>query len=65
MKLPEWEHASLIPEHVERVRSWGYEWVEARQLSHNRREVCLAARRRARKKNEIESREAKPEIEGS
>ncbi len=52
MKLPEWEHAQAIPEHVERVRSWGFEWVEARQLSHNRREYCLAARRRSRKKLE-------------
>lgn len=50
MKLPEWQHAEAIPEHVERVRSWGFEWVEARQLAHNRREYCLAARRRARKK---------------
>lgn len=50
MKLPEWELAQSIPEHIERVRSWGFEWVEARQLAHNRREYCLAARRRARKK---------------
>jgi 23S rRNA (cytidine2498-2'-O)-methyltransferase len=51
MKLPEWEHAQEIPTHIERVRSWGFEWVEARQLAHNRREYCLAARKRSRKKN--------------
>ena len=51
MKLPEWEHAQEIPAHIERVRSWGFEWVEARQLAHNRREYCLAARKRSRKKN--------------
>lgn len=46
MKLPDWEHAQKIPEHLERVRSWGFESVEARQLGHNRREYCLLARRR-------------------
>jgi 23S rRNA (cytidine2498-2'-O)-methyltransferase len=51
MKLPEWEHAAGIPEHVARVRTWGFDWVEARQLAHNRREYCLAARRRADKKS--------------
>jgi 23S rRNA (cytidine2498-2'-O)-methyltransferase len=65
MKLPEWQHAALIPEHVERIRSWGYEWVEARQLSHNRREVCLAARRRARKKNQVDSGESTPQNSSS
>lgn len=52
MKLPEWEHTESIPSHIERVQSWGFEWVEARQLAHNRREYCLAARRRNRKKTE-------------
>jgi 23S rRNA (cytidine2498-2'-O)-methyltransferase len=46
IKLPEWEHASEISSHLERVRSWGFERVEARQLAHNRREYCLAARKR-------------------
>jgi len=46
MKLPDWEHAQKIPEHLERVKSWGFESVEARQLGHNRREYCLLARRR-------------------
>jgi 23S rRNA (cytidine2498-2'-O)-methyltransferase len=52
MKLPEWELAASIPSHIERVQSWGFEWVEARQLAHNRREYCLAARRRNRKKTD-------------
>ncbi|MBM3964312.1 MAG: hypothetical protein FJ308_04490 [Planctomycetes bacterium] len=46
MKLPDWKHAQKIPEHLERVKSWGFESVEARQLGHNRREYCLLARRR-------------------
>jgi len=48
MKLPDWEQAARIPEHLERVRSWGYEMVEARQLASNRREYCLVAKRRIR-----------------
>lgn len=48
IKMPEWDVANLIPEHVERVRSWGFEHVEARQLAHNRREYCLVARGRIR-----------------
>jgi 23S rRNA (cytidine2498-2'-O)-methyltransferase len=43
IKLSDWEHALLIPEHLERVHSWGYSRVDARQLAHNRREYCLAA----------------------
>lgn len=50
IKLPEWEHASAIASHIERVRSWGFERVEARQLAHNRREYCLAARKRQPRK---------------
>lgn len=43
IKLSSWEHAQYIPEHIERVRSWGFNEVRARQLSHNRREYCLYA----------------------
>jgi 23S rRNA (cytidine2498-2'-O)-methyltransferase len=55
IKLPEWDHASNIASHIERVRSWGFEWVEARQLAHNRREYCLAARKRLPRKGEKQS----------
>jgi 23S rRNA (cytidine2498-2'-O)-methyltransferase len=48
MKMPDWDHARLIADHLERVRSWGYEHVEARQLAHNRREYCLVAKGRIR-----------------
>jgi 23S rRNA (cytidine2498-2'-O)-methyltransferase len=43
LKLPQWHLASQVPEYIERVRSWGYNLVRARQLQHNRREICLAA----------------------
>ena len=44
IKLPEWETTAWIPEYLERVRSWGYADVQARQLAHNRREVCVVAK---------------------
>ena len=43
IKLSTWEHAKEIPQHIARVKSWGFERVEARQLAHNRREYCLVA----------------------
>ena len=45
IKLSTWAHAKEIPQHIERVKSWGFERVEARQLAHNRREYCLVAER--------------------
>ena len=47
MKLSSWDIASEIQEHIERVRSWGFDRVEARQLAHNRREYCLVAEKLA------------------
>jgi len=46
LKLLTWELAEQIPEFVARVRSWGYDDVRARQLAHNRQELCVAAMRR-------------------
>jgi 23S rRNA (cytidine2498-2'-O)-methyltransferase len=46
LKLIEWELAEHIPAYLERVRSWGFEHVRARQLSYNRQEICVAALRR-------------------
>jgi 23S rRNA (cytidine2498-2'-O)-methyltransferase len=43
LKLPDWSLAADIPGYIERVKSWGYNIVRARQLQHNRREICLAA----------------------
>ncbi len=44
LKLLEWSLAGQIPACLERIRSWGYADVQARQLSHNRQEICVAAR---------------------
>jgi len=46
LKLPQWKLAERVPEYLDRVRSWGYNVVRARQLAHNRREICVAALRK-------------------
>lgn len=43
LKLPEWTLAGHVPEYLDRVRSWGYNMVRARQLQYDRREFCVAA----------------------
>jgi 23S rRNA (cytidine2498-2'-O)-methyltransferase len=43
LKLLEWTLAEEVPAYLDRVRSWGYGRVAARQLSHNRQEICVAA----------------------
>jgi len=43
LKLFDWQLAEELPEHIERVRRWGYNLIRVRQLQHNRQEVCLAA----------------------
>ncbi len=43
LKLLDWSLAAEIPAYLERVRSWGFANVAARQLHHNRQEICVAA----------------------
>jgi 23S rRNA (cytidine2498-2'-O)-methyltransferase len=43
LKLPQWKLAEHVSEYLERIRSWGYNQVRARQLQHDRREICVAA----------------------
>ncbi len=43
LKLPEWRLASEVPAYLARIRSWGFNLVRARQLAHNRQEICVAA----------------------
>jgi 23S rRNA (cytidine2498-2'-O)-methyltransferase len=43
LKLFEWEMAHDLPQHLERIRGWGFQRVVARQLQYNRQEVCVAA----------------------
>ena len=43
LKLLQWDLAAQVPQYLERVRGWGYNVLHARQLTHNRREFCVAA----------------------
>jgi 23S rRNA (cytidine2498-2'-O)-methyltransferase len=43
LKLPQWNLAEHVPEYLARIRGWGFNSVMARQLQHNRREICVAA----------------------
>lgn len=43
LKLLDWSMAEEIPKHLARIRSWGFIHTKARQLAHNRQEICVAA----------------------
>lgn len=43
LKLLSWDLAANLPEYLNCIRSWGYDDVRARQLAHNRQEICVAA----------------------
>ncbi|MBI2826552.1 MAG: hypothetical protein HYX69_17915 [Planctomycetia bacterium] len=43
LKLFDWGLADELPHYMDRVRSWGFPQVAARQLQHSRQEVCVAA----------------------
>ena len=45
LKLLEWTLAADVPDYLARIRSWGFPQVQARQLQHNRQEICVVARR--------------------
>jgi 23S rRNA (cytidine2498-2'-O)-methyltransferase len=45
LKLLEWKLADEIPAYLSRISNWGYRRVQARQLFHNRQEICVMARR--------------------
>lgn len=43
LKFPDWSLATEVPQFLSRIKSWGYNLLRARQLQHNRREICVAA----------------------
>ncbi len=47
LKLTDWSLAARVDSYLGRVASWGYQ-ARARQLYHNRQEICVAATRRRR-----------------
>lgn len=42
LKLPDWALADEIPGYLKRIRRWGFAHVCARQMQHNRQEICVA-----------------------
>ena len=56
LKLLDWNLAAEIPAYLDRIRSWGYRVVEARQLKYNRQEVCVAAFRRREVRRPVRQR---------
>jgi 23S rRNA (cytidine2498-2'-O)-methyltransferase len=59
LKLHDWQMAEAVPDYLERIRSWGYPQVLARQLQHGRQEICVAASRPARRRTRGGSRAAR------
>ncbi len=55
LKLLDWRLADEVPAYLERIKSWGYRKVGARQLPHNRQEICIAALRRKSRPQERRS----------
>ena len=49
LKLLDWKLANETPDYLQRIASWGYRNVRARQLSHHRQEFCVAAADPARR----------------
>lgn len=43
LKFSEWSMADHIPAYLQRIRSWGFQYVKPRQLAYNRQEICLFA----------------------
>ncbi|MBR5626979.1 MAG: hypothetical protein IKW74_05085 [Thermoguttaceae bacterium] len=43
LKLFEWKLAADLPEHIRRIKGWGFNHVKVRQLQFNRQEVMVAA----------------------
>jgi len=45
LKLTDWKLVGDLPACLERIRSWGYRDIRARQLAFNRQEICIVALR--------------------
>jgi 23S rRNA (cytidine2498-2'-O)-methyltransferase len=48
LKLSTYDLIDHLPAYINRVKGWGFQRVEARQLAHNRRELFLVAHRKNR-----------------
>jgi 23S rRNA (cytidine2498-2'-O)-methyltransferase len=45
LKMPDWKLAAELPEYLNQIRSWGYQYVKPRHLAFNRQELCIVAMR--------------------
>jgi 23S rRNA (cytidine2498-2'-O)-methyltransferase len=45
LKLSDYRLVENLPEYLNRIREWGFQRVEARQLAHNRRELFVVGHR--------------------
>ncbi len=46
LKFPAWSLAAEVPQYLAQIENWGYNIIRARQLQHNRREICVAGLRK-------------------
>jgi 23S rRNA (cytidine2498-2'-O)-methyltransferase len=60
LKLPQWQLAAEVPAYLARIRSWGFNLVRARQLSHNRREICVAALKKPFRRKAVKTSGERP-----
>ena len=42
LKLTNWDLVKELPQYLDRIRGWGYQYIRTRQLAFNRREICVA-----------------------
>jgi 23S rRNA (cytidine2498-2'-O)-methyltransferase len=56
LKLLDWSDAERIDQYLERIRSWGFNKVRARQLQFNRQEFCVAALQRPFRRKPLPAR---------
>lgn len=64
LKLVEWSLADEIPKFLEKIRAWGFPIVRARQLHHNRQEICVAASRPPSRKRTTPRKRARAKARG-
>ncbi|MBI5761360.1 MAG: hypothetical protein HZA46_22865 [Planctomycetales bacterium] len=62
LKLNEWSVAEQVPELLDRVRSWGFRDVRARQLQFNRQEICVSATNWAKPVRQRPAKVIKPKV---
>jgi 23S rRNA (cytidine2498-2'-O)-methyltransferase len=59
LKLLDWKLADEVPAYLARIRAWGYPYVRARQLQHNRQEICVVALKQRPRPKKVVSRKSK------